>query len=719
MRILLIIFLFLLPAYSFAEIKTITKTAKVVVPENQSVEQVKQYTSEKLFREAAEEAGVAVSSSTVLVDGKVSKDEIKMQTSAIAKKDVKILNQEIDKGLTYITVQVTATVDSSELDAFLRQLMQNEALKQELEQERKEKLELEKKLKSASKEEYDSTLSAQAENIAKIRAARQKQLETEISNAKQQLMEAQRRQKAEELQAAKELEQIQKEYMARDAALQKRIAAEKDAQAKAEMEHQALLAELSQNAFVNDKTMDISSNDTVEVAAIDAARVRVNFAALVKEFNTAINANSKQMEIYHKSQLAVLEKQRFTEELPKKGEWDNTATYNEKKNAYYKRRQDFEDKKQTDIAILKAEYADKTEKSIKESKQALINALNPLYERLKKYNTGDYISSDTSKAVIDFGERDLDRLELPVIIKYQFKTYDFIYTFTSLQEFRAMYETRASFKAVPVYALEPNGVKGAKKYLKGFRVIHLGNNKEQFFSIDTKYEIFPEIKQYEDMQEELNPKQQKEYSGENNYFLKNSSNYHKSPTSDMIDFIDSDYTTQYWLFGLLDSTGFDMDTMNLELSAQSHWRFNRWFGIYLNGSVLLGMNGLDLSSSSSSDDDYYDDYYYDDYGYSYFKTTSSSGSSSSSSERDSDTGFALGLGLELYFTNNIILFGEANAAYFIDNFNESGNSFGALIRGGISFQYAMKTMRFSVFVEGIISDTVSGSTPYIGVGFFL
>lgn len=703
MRILLIIFLCLLPVYSFAEIKTITKTSKVVVPENQSVEQVKQYTSEKLFREAAEEAGVAVSSSTVLVDGKVSKDEIKMQTSAIAKKDVKILNQEIDKGLTYITVQVTATVDSSELDAFLRQLMQNEALKQELEKERKEKLELEKRLKSASKEEYDSTLSAQAENIAKIRAARQKQLETEISNAKQQLMEAQRRQKAEELQAAKELEQIQKEYMARDAALQERIAAEKDAQAKAEMEHQALLAELSQNAFVNDKAMDISSNDTVEMAAIDAARVRVNFAALVKEFNTAINANSKQMEIYHKSQLLVLEKQKFTEKMPKKGEWDNTTTYNAKIAAYNKRRQAFEDKKQTDIAILKAEYENKTEKNIKESKQTLLNALSPLYERLKKYNTGDYISSDTSKAVIDFGERDLDRLELPVIIKYQFKTYDFIYTFTSLQEFRAMYETRASFRAVPVYALEPNGVKGAKQYLKGFRVVHLGNNQEKFFAVDAKYEIFPEIKQYEDMQEELTPKQQQEDKKENDYVLSNNKEkVYKAPTSDTVKIMDNTYKTSYWLYGFAGAGGFDLNIMNIEFGVQTHWRINRWFGIYTNGSLLLGISGLNTLNNLK---DNYDDYY-----------INSSGSNSSTL----DTGLALGLGLDFYLTNRVLLFGEANAAYFIED-DSKKSSFAGVIRGGIAFQSEdMRRigMRFNIFIEGIISDTVSGSTPYFGAAVY-
>lgn len=712
MRILFIVFLLILPIYSYAETKTITKTAKVVVPENQSVEQVKQYISDRLFREAAEEAGVAVSSSTVLVDGKVSKDEIKMQTSAIAKKDVKVLNQEIENGQTYITVQVTATVDSSELDAFLRQLMQNEALKQELEQERKEKLVLEKKLQNASKEEYDNTLSVQAANIAKARAARQKQLEKEISNAKQQLMEAQRRQQAEELQAAKELEQIQKEYMAQDAALQARIAAEKDAQARAEMEHQALLAELAKNALINDKTMDIAANDTIEVIAIDAAQVRTNFSSLVNEYKVAMNANSKQLEMYHKSQLAILEKQKFTEEIPKKGEWDNTATYNEKTTAYNKRKEDFENKKKQDIAELKAEYAEKKAKNEKDTKTSLLKALKPLYERLKKYNTGMYTSSNTSKAVIDFGERDLDNLELPVIIKYRTKKYNFTYKFTSLQEFRAMYDTRASFKAVPLSGLEPNGAKGAKPYLTGFRVVHLGNNKEQFFSVNADYKIFPEILQYEKMADELNPKPKIQETENTQYIqeTKDSADSYKSSykyhTSDTVTFTDS-YKSTYYLYGFQAAGGFNLDIMNIEFAMQSHWRFNRWFGLYVNGGVIIGFGGLKslLQSNNDYDDDYYDDYY--DYYY----------RSSSKAETTIDSGLAGGIGLDIYLTNSLLLFGEANIGYF---FQDNGkNSLAGIFRGGIALQskdMSRGSLRFNAFIEGILSNTVSGSTPYFGIG---
>lgn len=696
MRVLFIIFLLILPISVFAEIKTITKTDTVVVPENQSVEQVKQYTSERLFREAAEEAGVAVSSSTTLVDGKVSKDEIKMQTSAIAQKDVKVLKQEIVKGQTYITVQVTATIDSGELDAFLRQLMQNDALKQELEKERKEKLALEKKLKNASKEEYDSTLSAQAANIAKAQAARQKQLEKEISNAKQQLMEAQKRQQAEELQAAKELEEIQREYMAKESALQARILAEKDAQAKAEMEHQALLAELAKNALVNDKTMDIASNDTVEIIAIDAAQVRTNFSSLVNEYNVAMNANKKQLEMYHKSQLAILEKQKFTEEMPKKGEWDSTEIYNDKVSAYKQRKADFESNKKKDIAELRKEYIAKVAKSEKDTKKSLISALKPLYERLKKYNTGDYVSSKTAKAVIDFGERDLDNLKLPIIIKYRTKQYDFIYKFDSLQEFRAMYDTRASFKAVPVYALEPNGFKGAKPYLQGFRVVHLGNNKEQFFSINPNYEIFPEILQYEQMKEEVNPKPKK-YEITPNMQGDYAPSTYKKNTSDTYRRSSSVVDSSYWLYGFQSAGSFNADMINVEFSIQPHWRFNRWFGLYLNSSVMVNVNGL---KSLDSDDDDDDDHSY-------------------SSEKVVETGIALGLGIEIYLTNQFNIFGEANAGYFIENSGKKG--LGGVFRGGLAFQSSnMKKIggRFAVFVESIVTDTISGSSPFIGAGLY-
>ena len=685
-RFFIICFL-LIPFVAFGEIKKITKTEKVVVPHNQSVEQVLNYTSEKLARIAAEEAGVAISSNTTLVDGKISKDEIKMQTSAIAQKETKLLKQETINGITYITVQVTASVDSAELDAFLRQLMQNEALKKELEQERKAKLDLEKKLKNASKEEYDKTLSKEAENIAKVQAARQKQLEIEMANAKQQLMEAERRQKQAELEAVQELERLEKEYKAQDAALKKKIAEEKNAEAKAEMEYQALLAELTQNALINDKTLDAAASDTIEMIVIDAASVRVNFAALIKEYKTVTDANNKKLKQLHDNQLKLVKNQIFQEKKPVKGEWEQTNEYKSRLAEYEKHKKEFESNKNEKIKNIEYAYQEKIENNKTEATKSLVKTLEPLYKRLQKYSNGQYISSKTVKAVISFGERDIDQLKLPIYIKYDGKKYSFDYIFDSVEEFRTMYETRGSFKAIPLFGAEAKGSSHAQSYLTGFNVVHLGNNRTQFFKVDADYNIFPEIVEYEKMLEVLNPKPKEEPVKKSEIKRHTSDTYSRYRNS--ID--------HFMLYGVYNGLGFDIDSYMVDIDAQLHFKFGDWFGIYFNGGFFTGF--YDLGYNKKSD-------YYDYYG----------SSSSSTSTESSDFILHAGMGIDLYFNDISMMFVEANAGYVWSS--DYFNRFVLLAKAGIGLHSIGNTkMRLNLFIEHTFLDLVKKQVPFFGVGF--
>ncbi|MDE7169834.1 MAG: hypothetical protein K2N67_06525, partial [Mucispirillum sp.] len=360
-----------------------------------------------------------------------------------------------------------------------------------------------------------------AERIAKAEAARLKQLEIDMANASQALMEAERRQKREELAAAAELEKMKREYYEQDMELKKRIANEQNAAAKAEMEYQALLAELSQNAIINDKTFDLTGTDTVDMLSGEAARVRVNFSALVKEFSVKAGKESEtNIRNLYNNQIALLKSQKFPETPPEKGEWDNNRTYNDKKAAYQARKDKFERERQADIEKLEDDYKKRLEKNSRDTKEALYKALTPLYTRLEKYNTGTYSSSNTEQAVIgSFGERDLENLRMPITVEYKRRKYRFVYEFGSLAEFQAMYETRGSFRAVPLFGLEPKGASGASPYLNGFRIVHLGNKKEKFFSTDASYKEFPEIAEYKKLKDELYPAENTRqiYAGGNIY----------------------------------------------------------------------------------------------------------------------------------------------------------------------------------------------------------
>lgn len=375
---------------------------------------------------------------------------------------------------------------------------------------------------------------------------------------------------------------------------------------------------------------------------------------------------------------------------PVKGEWEQTNEYKSRLAEYEKHKKEFESNKNEKIKNIEYAYQEKIENNKTEATKSLVKTLEPLYKRLQKYSNGQYISSKTVKAVISFGERNIDQLKLPIYIKYDGKKYSFDYIFDSVEEFRTMYETRGSFKAIPLFGAEAKGGSQSAQYLTGFNVVHLGNNKTQFFKVDAGYNIFPEIEEYEKMLEVLNPKPKEEP------VKKSEIKYH---TSDMHK-SSYDYKDEFWFLGFNFGGGFNLDAFIADLTLQTHWRFNRWTGLYTNLGFLLGTNKIQSGRSML-----HDDYYY----YSSSNISSSSGM---------DYSIFAGIGLELYLSNNFILFGEVNGGYFFDTYGK--NSAGLLAKGGFSIQIDptySKAYRINIFVERILTTTVSGETPFFGAGF--
>ncbi len=704
MRFIIILLLLILPFTSYAEVKQITKSKEVVVPNNQSEDQVFQYTSNELARQAAEEAGVAISSSTKLVDGKISKEEVKMQTSAIAKKDAKITARHTRGSERYITVKVKVSVDSKELDSFLRQLMQNEALRKELEEERKKNSDLTKKIQKASKEEYNKTLNKQAEEIAKTQEARKKQLEQDMSNAKQQYMEAKRRQKAEELKATEDLVRIKKEYLQQDAALKKKIAEEKDAEVKAEMELQAYIAELAQNALVNDKEMDtMRQGETVEIMKQEASEVRIKYAALKKEYDTLQKTHEKQQEIIYNNQYKAISEQVFKMEKPVKKEWDTTDMYNEKLKKYKQEKKSFEENKAAQLKKLKSDYESKKIQDQKKYIESFLKASTPFYNRLKRYSIGGYKSSSSSKAVISFGERDIDNYRLPITIKYNGKKYDYTYQFNNVDEFRAMYETRSSFIAIPLFNVEPKGTNQAAAYIDGFEVIHLGNKQRQYFKTNYLFTVFPEIDEYDTLQHNLlyGDKKVEQKKAQEEVKQQPVTEKRRSYSSD-VHVRQEDYNSSYNIFGIGLGGSFDLNMFGAEFYTQYHRRFNRWFGIHTSLGAILSAS---VMNSNSNEGEY-------SYG-SYYQPASDR------SESMLDTGVYFGLGIDIYLTNNLILFGSANGGYFYDTLNSSG--FGGIFKAGAALQSSKMRplgLGLSAYISVFTTNTISAKSPFFCMGLY-
>ena len=154
----------------FAKMQSFTKETTEIVPPNQSQDQVIDYLTQKLTREATEEAGTFITSNLQIDNYKITKDEFTSFAGSISKVKVEEKETFTKDNHQYVKVKVNIKVDTDNVKAYLEKIMKdNEYKKQaqkamkEAEQLRKKNLELEKKLKKASKQEYENKLALKAQ----------------------------------------------------------------------------------------------------------------------------------------------------------------------------------------------------------------------------------------------------------------------------------------------------------------------------------------------------------------------------------------------------------------------------------------------------------------------------------------------------------------------------------------------------------------------------
>ena len=490
---IVIVFMLFFASVAYGEIKEFVKEGVVPVPANQSFDQVVEYTSKRMAREATEEAGVFISSLSSVKNGRLSKDEVATVAGSIAKITVDRREPVVKNGASYASVRVKVLIDTDTVASYLKKIVENEEYKKEAEALRKKNLELENRLKNANKEEFDKELSTEAEILASEQKKRYLEIKGLEEKAKAEYLEAERRRMDEEIKTREQLAELKRQFAEEEAQARERISAAQTEIAKAELENFAKIAALERNAQENKASWLLLSEITAEEAEGEATKIRAEITYLKTEFKAKLNDNAKRLETVYDNEIASVESRQFTEPAPVKGEWTKTDDYNSLKADYDKRKKDFEISKSNTVKELRA----KKEQALRDvrlsGEKAMKDSLKPLTNRLKEHNAGRYVSIKEEYAAISFGAKDVDNDKLNFTLNYAGKNYNFAYIFDSTSDFRAMYETRSMFYAVPTFGIEPYKTR-AKKFLSGFTVTHLGNNKKAWFKV-ADGEPFPEVQE--------------------------------------------------------------------------------------------------------------------------------------------------------------------------------------------------------------------------------
>ena len=462
----LLLVLVIFASVSFAKEKTFTKEATEVVPASQSQDQVIAYLTQKLTREATEEAGTFITSELNIKNYAITKDEFSSFAGSISKVKVEKKESFMKDKQQYVKVKLKITVDTDNIKTYLDKIAQDKEYEKEAEKLRKEKLELEEKLKTATKKQYEQELSVQVQKQMEL----QKQRELELDKMSLQAQEEIAKAKEEQIKKAQEREQ---EVLK----LKEQIAKEKDNIKKAELENLTKIKELENKANEKSKVLDMNFNYiSISQAVKQANQLRKEEIEILKNFESLIKENRENLIKSYDEQIKI------SIDSSPKGQWEPEYKY--------KQRLEENEKIKERINTEKANSLFEYNKKIMETMNKTLESFpDKEQEILGKY----YYDESGEKATLEsMGEVDVDNFYFAINIKYKEKSYTLNYQFLgagsdidgietlTLEQAKLMYETPQLFVIEPLYKIDSTKIAPA---LACFNVKHLGTGTETKFNI--------------------------------------------------------------------------------------------------------------------------------------------------------------------------------------------------------------------------------------------
>ena len=487
---------------SYAEIKTFIKEGESVVQKDQSVNQVIDYLKQKLARQAQEQAGKFITSELKIENKTITKDEFKSFAGSIAKTTVLEETPFMKGKEQYVKVKIKADIDTDTVKTYLEKMMQDKKYEEqakkaikEAENLRKEKLQLEEKLKTATKKQYEQELSAQVQQQVELQKQRAIELNKMALKAKEEYAKAEQEQKQKELKRQKELNVLKTQIEQENLKTQQKIAQEKDNIKKAELENQAKIKELKYKAKENMiNWQQTTAGTTIEQAIEEATKVKQELNELFDKFETLSKTNKQDLIKSYDMQINILKATEFKEQKPVKSTWETQDEYNEKLQQYENNKQQFKEKNNQKIKELKTEKEDKLLKEEIEILKSTINTTKPSVYKLESFQTEQFYSKDGIKAKLISIEPNVEEQYLILNVDYEKKKYSVKYDFSGIgrQKAKLMCDTQDQFVIEPLFSVNNN----LKKEVVAFNIKHLGLGTDLISDISSKINIFKEIDKF-------------------------------------------------------------------------------------------------------------------------------------------------------------------------------------------------------------------------------
>ena len=496
---LLVAFIFVYPA--FAEIKVFEKEVEEIVGRDQSQEQVEAFALQKAKRLAVEEAGIFLSSLTVVQNYQLQKDVVTVLASGVTKSQVLgVPSVVVKKGFIHVTVKAKITVDTAVLDQQIKEIMKEKGTLKKLETEQRKVRDLEEKLANLKSSELKrlEELNAQALALERERDKQRLFHEEQALKAKGELSraEADRLAREREMQDRINRTLAEQEKAKREEAAA--LAAEQDRIKRAQLENEQRWNELSRKAKLSQESWVADDSLSLKQAIAEVNDLKREIANLKGRLDYQYGENTRNLKAAYAQQRA-LTKAKLPPEPALKDAFETTKEYNERISAYERQTKAAERENGEALKMLYKEENLKLAEAKVDYLGQQIRVLAPFVKRLQDLQTHKFIFPEGGTVTVALGEPDADTNRFPLNLQHKGKSWSTWWNYMDRNIAKDFYRTRAYLKTEGFFQIEGTAKTSAK--LTAVRVTHLATKEVREFHLDTP-RTFAEIDQLEKLKRE-------------------------------------------------------------------------------------------------------------------------------------------------------------------------------------------------------------------------
>ena len=371
----------------------------------------------------------------------------------------------------------------------------------EAEKLKKENLELEKKLKTATKQEYEQKLSLQAQQLVQTQKQREIELNKMALQAKEQYIKLEKIQKQEEIERQRKLNELQKKIEQEQLEMQRKIEQEKNNIKRAELENQAKIKELESIAGKEKLIFDMNVNRnkiSIQQVVNDSVKIKEKIKNIKKDFAKLHQKNIDNLSKSYDKQIEILNKSEFKKKEPEKNLFETTEDFNARMAKYCREKESFYYSKENKIYNLE----NNKERAIMEDEnrtdRAMNETLKPFINKLIQFQENYYYGKYNKKVkMLPIEEVYADEYCFVITVIYDDQKYKLYYYFNDIgiKKAELMHKTQNQFIIEPLFSVEEsNGT--VKPIVVAFDVKHLGTKIKKRMCLYKDIPAFSEINDY-------------------------------------------------------------------------------------------------------------------------------------------------------------------------------------------------------------------------------